>query len=73
MSLSSVTEALGPNSSFHLRAKMMVIGCRLVLRVWPCLPGRLPWLRVGAGRAGLSGHRPQEVCPSAEVNVIRGE
>lgn len=53
ISLSSVKDALGPNSSFHLRAKMMVMGCRLVLRLQPCPPGRLPWLRVGAGGAGL--------------------
>lgn len=68
ISLSSVKEALAPNSSFHRRAKMMVMGRRLVLRIRPCLPGRLPWLRVGVGGAGL-----RWTSPSGGVSFSRNQ
>ena len=73
ISLSSVKEALAPNSSFHLRAKMMVMGCRLVLRMRPCLQGRLPWLRVGAGGAGLRWASPSGGVSFSRNQCHRGE
>ena len=73
ISLSSVKEALAPNSSFHLRAKMMVMGCHLVLRMRPCLQGRLPWLRVGAGGAGLRWASPSGGVSFSRNQCHRGE